>query len=46
MRDKGKLRNIVVKGIEWKYIIEHNMGRKAEVRIYNPSTKQIKENRI
>jgi hypothetical protein len=36
MRDKGKLRNIVVKGIEWKYIIEHNMGRKAEVRIYNP----------
>ena len=38
---KGKLRNINVKGIEWKYIIEHDIDRKAEVRIYNPGTKQI-----
>ena len=38
---KGKLRNINVNGVEWKYIIEHDMDRKAEVRIYNPSTKQI-----
>ena len=41
MRYKGKLRNIVVECVEWKYIIEHDMDRKAEVRIYNPNTKQI-----
>lgn len=38
---KGKLRNINVKGVEWKYIIEHDIDRKSEVRIYNPGTKQI-----
>lgn len=38
---KGKLRNITVNGIEWKYIIEHDIDRKAEVRIYNPNNKQI-----
>ena len=41
MKDKGKLRTIYVKEVEFKYIIEHNMGRKSEVRIYNPNTKQI-----
>jgi len=38
---KGNLRNINVKGVEWKYIIEHDVDRKAEVRMYKHGTKQI-----
>ncbi len=38
---KGKLRSIVVNDIEWNYVVEHNMDRKAEVRIYDTKTKQI-----
>jgi len=41
MRTKGKLRNITVDGVKYKYIIEHDMDRKAELRIYNPDTKQL-----
>lgn len=35
---KGKLRSIVVNDIEWNYVVEHNMDRKAEVRIYDTKT--------
>ena len=42
---KGKLKSIMVYGIEWKYVVEHDMDRKAEVRIYDSKTKQI-TNRI
>ena len=38
---KGKLRNINVKGVEWKYIIEHDIDRKAEVRIYIPALNKL-----
>lgn len=42
---KGKLRTLLVDNTKWKYIVEHNIDRKAEVRIYNSKTKQI-TNRI
>ena len=41
MKNKGNLKKIVVDDVLWKYIIEHDLDRKAELRIYNPETKQI-----
>ena len=40
---KGKLRTVTINGVDWKYIVEANAGRKSELRIYEPGTKQIKQ---
>ena len=42
MSSKGKLRTVNVNGTDWKYVVQADMDRKSEVRIYEPGTKQIK----
>jgi len=39
---KGNLRKLNIKGVEWKYIVEHDIDRKAEVRVYD-SSKQLRK---
>jgi hypothetical protein len=42
-KKKSGLKKVNVNGIEWNYVVEADMDRRSEVRVYEPGTKQIKK---